>query len=256
MTSPACRPALGDAPAAEPAARSWPERFRPWQGPATRSDVALIGAFAAVVALGLVFRPLTPLLIASHPVALELVSGDVLSVGVAAAFARLGEVPLWLVVLAGTVGMAKFDWLAWWAGRRWGEGMIRMIASPQQAARWAARAATLNPWVVRAAVVAAVLPGIPTPIVHAVAGMTKMRLATFVALDLAGTLLMTGAVAALGYGLGQYAVDVVLVVERYAARASLAILLVTFLVPWLRARWRRFRERAHERRAPSARPGD
>ena len=124
-------------------------RFVPWQGPATRVDVALIGAILAVVALGLVLRPLKPFLLATHPVALEFLTGDLTAIGAAAAFARIGEAPLWLVVVAGAVGMVKLDWLTWWTGRQWGGGIIRMFTTSERAQRFAARATELNPWILR-----------------------------------------------------------------------------------------------------------
>ena len=80
-------------------------RFVPWQGPATRTDMALMGAILGVVALGLVLRPLKPFLLASHPVTLEFLTGDLTAIGAAGAFARFGEAPLWLVVVAGAAGL-------------------------------------------------------------------------------------------------------------------------------------------------------
>ena len=240
-----------EGPGGGPGRWLWPERFRPWKGAATRTDLVLTGAFLAVVGLGVAVRPVKPFLLASHPVALELVSGDLLSIGAAAAFARIGEVPVWLVLLAGGIGMAKFDWLVWWAGRRWGEGMIRMVAAPDQAARWADRTEQLRPWVLRVAVVAAVLPGVPAPIVYAAAGIAGMRLLTFLALDLAGTLAMTGLVTALGYRWGQGAVDLVLVIDRYASLVSLTLIGAALLLTWLRARARRRLARRDGSNTPS-----
>ena len=98
-----------------------------------------------VVGLGLVIRPLKPFLVAEHPMLLEFVSGDLLAIGAGAAFARVGEAPLWLVVVAGAVGMVKFDWLAWWAGRQWGAGIIRIFTVSERAQRYAARATEWNP---------------------------------------------------------------------------------------------------------------
>ena len=216
-------------------------RFTPWQGPATRVDVALMGTILAVVALGLVLRPLEPFLLASHPVALEFLTGDLTAIGAAAAFARIGEAPLWLVVVAGAVGMVKLDWLTWWTGRRWGGGIIRMFTTSERAQRFAARAAELNPWILRAAVVLAVLPGVPTAVVYAMAGWARMRLATFLLLDLAGALLMTGLVAGLGYGLGQRAVDLVLLIDRYASVASLTMIILAAVIPLIKRRIRRNR---------------
>src|ERR671917_1322262 len=185
-------------------------RFVPWQGRASRADVALMGGFGGVIALGLLLRPVKPFLLASHPAALEFLTGDLTAIGAAAAFARIGELPLWLVVVAGAAGMVKTDWLLWSAGRQWGGGMIRMFTTSERAQRFAGRAGELNPWILRAAVVLAVLPGVPTPVVYVMAGWAGMRLGTFMLLDLAGALLMSGLVAGLGYGLGQRAVDLVL----------------------------------------------
>ena len=219
----------------------WPDRYKPWRGKATRTDKLLMAAFTGLLLFGFATKPIKPFLLASHPVALELLSGDLISIGAAAAFARIGETSIWLVLAAGAIGMVKFDWLMWWAGRVWGEGMLRMVTTAERAERFAARAAELRPWVVGLAVAAAVLPGIPTPIVYAMAGMAGMRLATFLVLDLVGALAMTGPVAGLGYQLGQSAVDVVLVIDRYASIVSMTILGTTFLIPWLRRRLRRRR---------------
>jgi membrane protein DedA with SNARE-associated domain len=208
----------------------------PWEGRATRVDRALIGAILVVVALGLALRPLKPFLLADYPAALAFLTGDLTAIGAAAAFARIGELPLWLVVLAGAAGMVRFDWLVWWAGRQWGGGIIRMFTTSERAQRFAGRAGELSPWVLRAAVVLAVLPGVPTAVVYAMAGWARMRLATFLLLDFAGALLMTGLVAGLGYGLGQRAVDLVLLVDKYAAVVSLTVIAVAVAVPLVKRR--------------------
>lgn len=220
-------------------AATWPDRYKPWRGRATRVDRLLMGAFTAMLVFSFATKPLKPFLLASHPVALELLSGDLISIGAAAAFARIGETSIWLVLAAGAIGMVKFDWLMWWAGRVWGEGMLRMVTTGERAQLFAARAKELRPWILGLAVAAAVLPGIPTPIVYAMAGMAGMRLATFLILDLVGALAMTGLVAGLGYELGQHAVDMVLLIDRYASIVSLSILGTMFLVPWARRRLRR-----------------
>jgi membrane protein DedA with SNARE-associated domain len=68
-----------------------------------------------------------------------------------------------------------------------------------------------------------------------------MRLATFLLLDLAGALLMTGLVAGLGYGLGRRAVDLVLLVDRYASVVSLAMIGLAAVIPLIKRRIRRNR---------------
>ncbi|MFI6681041.1 DedA family protein [Kribbella sp. NPDC050470] len=203
----------------------------PWQDRATRVDVALMGAILGVVALGLALRPLKPFLVASHPVALAFLTGDLVAIGAAAAFARIGEAPLWLVIVAGAAGMVKFDWLTWWTGRQWGEGIIRMFTTSQRVLRFAARTTELPPWVLRVAVLLAVLPGVPTAVVYAMAGWARMRLSVFLLLDLAGAVLMTGLIAALGYWSGQRAVDIVLMIDRYASIISLSMIGLALLIP-------------------------
>jgi membrane protein DedA with SNARE-associated domain len=212
----------------------------PWRGRATRADLALIAAVLAVVALGLVLRPLTPFLLASHPVLLAFLSGDLVPIGAAAAFARIGEAPLGLVVAAGVLGMVKFDWIAWWAGRRWGAGIIGLLTVSPRVQRWARRGRDADPRVVRAAVVLAVLPGVPSAVVFALAGWSGLRWTTFLLLDAVGALAMTGLVAGLGYGLGQHAVDVVLLVDRYASAVSLALVGATLALPLARRLLRRW----------------
>ena len=133
-----------------PRATSPWRRFVPWQGRATRLDLALMGAILGVVALGLVLRPLKPFLLASHPVML------------------------------------------------------------------------------------AFLTGVPSAAVYAAAGLAGMRLVTFLMLDLAGAVAMTGLVAGLGYGLGHQAVGVVLLIDRYASVVSLTMIAVAALIPVLK----------------------
>ncbi|MDN5919330.1 MAG: VTT domain-containing protein [Pseudonocardia sp.] len=228
----------------------------PWQGRATRIDLALIGAILAVVGLGLAIRPLKPFLLADHPVLLGFVTGDLVAIGAGAAFARIGEAPLWLVVVAGALGMVKFDWLTWWAGRQWGAGIIRMFTASERAQHLAARATQWNPWILRLAVLIAVLPGVPTPVVYAAAGWARMRLVTFLLLDLVGAALMTALVAGLGYGLGQRAVDVVLLIDGYASIVSLTLIAVALLIPVLKRGIRRKPTSAQDEQAstPIAHP--
>ena len=223
-----------------PQTTAW-RRFVPWQGHTTRTDMALMAAILGVVALGQVLRPLKPFLLASHPVTLEFLTGDLTAIGAAAAFARIGEAPLWLVLVAGAAGMVKLDWLTWWTGRQWGGGIIKMFTTSERAQRFAGRATELDPKILRAAVVVAILPGVPTAVVYAMAGWARMRLATFLLLDLAGALLMTALVVGIGYALGQHAVDLVLLVDKFASVVSLTVIAVAAVTPLVRRRIRRNR---------------
>jgi len=196
----------------------------PWEGKATRGDKALVGTVFGVMGLMALTIPFRPFLLASHPVLLELVTGSLSAIGAGAAFARIGETSLWLVVCAGVFGMVKFDWLFWLAGRRWGARVLALFAPGPWAARFVQRLRTARPWLVGLAVVAGALPGVPAVAVYCLAGLSRMRLVTFLVFDALGALIMVGLVAGLGYGLGQHAVDLVLLVDKYALWVSLALI--------------------------------
>jgi hypothetical protein len=70
---------------------------------------------------------------------------------------------------------------------------------------------------VRVAVVLAILPGVRKPVAYALAGLTGMQPTTFLLLDLVGALGTMGLVVGLGFGVGQHAVDLVLLIDRYAS---------------------------------------
>jgi membrane protein DedA with SNARE-associated domain len=167
-----------------------------------------------------------PFLIATHPVALSIVTGSLSAVGSAAAFARVGGTDLWLVVVAGVIGMIKFDWLFWWAGRRWGAKGVRFLTPPGRATRFVERVRSWPPWTTALLVVAAALPGVPSVPLFLLAGLAGMPVAAFLVLDGIGSALVVGLVAGLGYGLGQTAVDVVLTINQYALWASIALIVV------------------------------
>ncbi|WDZ91241.1 DedA family protein [Nocardiopsis sp. HUAS JQ3] len=212
-------------------ARAALRALKPWEGRATRQDKALMAAFVGVPLFFMALTPLKPFLIAHHPVLLEFVTGSNAAVGAAAAFARIGEIPLWLVVVAGVVGKVKIDWLFWWVGRRWGRGFVNLIAPGDRAQRFADRAQDMSPWIMPVAIVLSYLPGIPTVFVLVIAGWTGMRLVPFLLLDALGALVLTASVASVGYAAGQTGVDIVLLVDRYALWFALGIVVVMAFVP-------------------------
>jgi membrane protein DedA with SNARE-associated domain len=227
-------------------------RWTPWDGRGTRGDWVLLGVIAVVVAFGAALRVLRPFLIASHPVLLEFLDGGFAAIGAGAAFARIGDVPLWLVVLAGALGMAKFTWLTWWAGRRWGRGLLGFFMTSERAASYTERVGSAPRWVLCLAVVVSPLPGVPSALVCALAGWARMRLVTFVLLNLTGVLIITAVVAGVGFALGQAAVNVVLLIDKYAGWVSLSLIALAVLAPLLRSRWKRLR--THRRSTPVSTP--
>jgi membrane-associated protein len=198
----------------------------PWDHPMSRGDKVLVSATFGVLVLMLVTVPLRPLLLASHPVALSAVTGSLSAIGAGAAFARIGDGELWLVIVAGVFGMVKFDWLFWLAGRRWGQRIVALWAPGPVAERFVVRVRSWPSWAMPLVVMSAALPGVPAAAVFAVAGLARMRLGWFLLADAIGALVMVGLVAGLGYRVGQHAVDVVLLIDRYALWISLALVVV------------------------------
>lgn len=204
------------------ARQTWRDAM-PWEHPMSRGDKALVGATLGVLLLTVASMPVRPFLLASHPVVLSAVTGSLSAIGAGAAFARIGDGAVWLVVAAGVFGIVKFDWLFWMAGRQWGSKIIEMWAPGEGAKRFVARVRSWPRWALPLVVVAAALPGIPAPAVYAVAGLGRMRLTTFLIFDAIGAAIVAGLVAVLGFGVGQNAVDVVLTIDEYALWITLAL---------------------------------
>lgn len=209
----------------EAAKQQWRD-IRPWDSPMARADKVLVFSTVAIIGLMLLSLPVRPFLLATHPVALSAVTGSLSAVGAAAAFARVGAADLWLVVAAGVLGMIKFDWLFWWAGRRWGAKGVRFFTPPGRAQRFVARVRSWPRWSTGFVVVAAALPGVPSAPLFLLAGLAGMRLVAFLVFDAIGSALVVGLVTGLGYGLGQTAVDIVLTIDQYALWVSIALIVI------------------------------
>jgi membrane protein DedA with SNARE-associated domain len=125
-----------------------------------------------------------------------------------------------------------FDWVFWWAGRRWGDRALHMILgrdpSPRAVAKREARAARLERMAERfgpAAVVLAYYLPLPSILFYVAAGLSGMRLRTFLALDVVGTVLWVGPVVGLGYLVGKPAVDVVHRIDHYSTILTIVVVL-------------------------------
>jgi membrane protein DedA with SNARE-associated domain len=197
----------------------------PWDGPMQRADRIIVAGIAVAGLYGLVLLPLFPLLGSSHPALLELVRGSTASIINMGARARVGETSFALAVLLGVPSVMMFDWLFWWAGRRWGDRVFVWLLGRDDA-KAERRLTRLHAYERRfgplGVVLAPLLP-LPSPLIYAAVGDGGMRLPTFLALDLTGTVLWTGLLATLGYELGQGAVDVTDAIGRYALWATLGL---------------------------------
>ena len=192
--------------------------WRPWHGrPRTRDLLCLTGITLSVL-YGLAMIPLTPGLIASRPVLLELLSGSTSSVVAAGAFADIeSKLQLPVVVAAALPGMMKFDLLFWWAGVLWGHRIVQVLARhSRQAADFARRAEHRGAGFAGAAVLLSAFLPVPTPLVYAAAGWAGLGILPFAGCDLIGSAAWAAFLAVLGYLLGSSGVAAANLVSRYA----------------------------------------
>jgi membrane protein DedA with SNARE-associated domain len=124
-----------------------------------------------------------------------------------------------------------FDWVYWWAGRRWGDGVFVWLLggdgpkTDQRIARLHRAEARFGPFAV---VLAYILP-VPSALIYAAVGEGGMRLGFFLVLDVLGTLLWTALLSGAGYAFGHDAVNVAHAVSRYGLWATLLLVAVVFL---------------------------
>jgi membrane-associated protein len=179
----------------------------------------------------------TPSLLKHHVVLLEALTTSPISLVTGGALASVGRAPLLLVVLAPLCGVLLTDVFFWWAGRRWGERLVAAYTSKRpRSRRWIERA---DGWVARhgvRTVAAAYFLPIPNPFLYLSCGIAGMPLLVFVIGDAIGTLLWTGLLVGLGWGLGKDAVDVVDQVDHYELRITVAIVVGLVVLSLVRRR--------------------
>ncbi|WP_025777614.1 DedA family protein [Brevibacterium sp. VCM10] len=202
--------------------------IKPWQGKAAGLDKLLLFIIIGVPLIYLGLMPLRPWMLVHAPVVQEFINGAKTSIVAAAAYARVGEIPLWLVVVAGFVGMAKLDWAFWLAGRRWGDGVLRLFAQNERQLKRINQLKKIPSWALFLMTLISRCPGIPGTLVYLVAGWTRMRLSLFLVADLLGCLIFTLIWTFLGYQLGEAAVDILKVIDKYALWLTLALIVGIF----------------------------
>jgi membrane-associated protein len=210
----------------------------PWQGRMQRADKILTAGFALSGLYYLALLPLVPALVSSHPALLELVRGSTASVINMGARARVGDTSLVLAALLAVPSLMMFDWVFWWAGRRWGDRAFILLLGGQgpRAERRLARLHRMEARFGPAAVVLAYVLPVPSALIYAAVGDGGMRLGVFLALDVLGTLLWTCLLAGAGYGLGQHAVGVANAISHYSLWVTIGLVVAA---TWWGARGRR-----------------
>jgi membrane protein DedA with SNARE-associated domain len=196
----------------------------PWDGKPERTDLFLLAGISLSGIYALALLPLVPSLVGTHPVLLELLRGSMTAMVTMGALARVGDQSIVVAVLAALPGLMMFDWLFWWAGRRWGRRVLDLfLGSHPKAAKRAARLERLTERYGWIAIVIAYFQPVPNVLIYAAAGWTRMRLVTFLLLDVIGSLLWVGLCVGLGYAVGQHAVDVAKGVSHYALYLTIAL---------------------------------
>jgi membrane-associated protein len=227
-------PLRPDAPPGEPSPAAadgdGPSERRPlpWSGRGERADWVILVGIGLSALVPLVMLPLVPALVKTHPALLEFLRGSTASIINMGARARIGEASLLAALLLGIPSLMMFDWVFWWAGRRWGDDVFAWLlggAGPRTEQRLE-RLHRIESRVGPFAVVFAYLLPVPSPLIYAAVGDGGMRLGVFLALDVIGTLLWTGLLAAAGYGFGQHAVDIADAMSHYALWVTLALVVI------------------------------
>jgi membrane protein DedA with SNARE-associated domain len=231
--------AEADSPA--PKAAGPPPVWRPWTGRPGASDLLCLAGIIVSGLYNIAMIPLTPALIAIHPLLLALLSGSTSSVVAAGSFSGVSsKFQFVAVVAAGVIGMMRFDWVFWWAGRLWGHRMVEKLS--QHSPRTAAMAGTVERRGVRFAAplvaASAFLPGGASAASYAAAGWAGLPLLPFLLCDALGTALWTALLAGAGYLLGKDGVTLANLVSRYAL-ASVCVLAAATAAPHLWRAWRR-----------------
>src|SRR5215469_2507580 len=197
------------------------------------ADVACIGGIVLSGVWYLAVIPLIPSLVGTHPVLLEALSGSLPSMVAAGAFAHVGRVSLIMALAAPIIGLSAFDPLWWWAGRRYGETVIRTAGgrSPRTA-RATKRGLRLferfGGWTL---VLAYYLP-VPNNLLYAAAGWAGFSFLRFAVLDLAGTMLRIVLNVGIGYALGGRAAHIAGFVLLYSIATTETLIVGLIMVAW------------------------
>ncbi|MBK9696355.1 MAG: VTT domain-containing protein [Propionibacteriaceae bacterium] len=223
-TPPPQADADADGGAGQPGAEWWDDPALPWRHQPTRQDIACFSWLGVVAVYSLVMMVARPTLLGFAPHVLASLgswSGFVM-VG---ALAATGD-PWWPLVWAlGSLGLIKFDWIYWWAGRLWGRNLIEAWSGRSERARrtnllaerFARRFETL-------AIMVTFLPlPLPRAVIFAVLGEAGTSLRKFLTVSALSSVVSAGCYLAVGYWIGEPAVAVMDTYGRYLLYLSLAI---------------------------------
>lgn len=155
---------------------------------------------------------------------------------VAGALSANGKLPLAGVVLAAVLACLLSDLLWYWAGRRFGSGVMRTICrislSPDSCVKQSEL--RFQRWRGRVLLIAKFVPGLST-VAPPLVGAMGLRAGTFVLLDGLGSLLWVGVAVGLGYAFAAQ-IDDLLAAMASAGTVALELLL-GLLALYITAKW-------------------
>ncbi len=231
------RRAEGDPGRDEAAPEWWDDPSLPWRHRPTRSDIACFSWLGVAGVYGVVVSILRPGLLASAPHVLASLGSWTGSVLIGA---RAATGDLWwpLVWVLGTIGLMKFDWVYWWAGRLWGRNLIEVWSGRSERARRAnARAERFARKYETLAIAVGFLPiPLPRAVVLAVLGEAGTSLPKLLTVSLLSSSASMGAYLGIGYWIGEPAVEAMRVYGSYLWYVTLAILAIVLGQAWWKQR--------------------
>lgn len=188
---------------------------KPWKGKAQPADKAIIILVIVFMLYNFGVRAYTPFLLAENPILLSFLGSSTAAVGAAGAFANVNDTSLVLPIVIGVLGSIKLIWLFWWAGRRWGAGIIEFISpTPKIAERFVKLKE--KKWIGILLLLVSEFPGIPQLLIFLLVGWQKMNLFVFLLISAIASSFWITMVAVVGYQSGQTGVDIVMTIDKYA----------------------------------------
>jgi len=210
----------------------WESDGMPWKKKPGRADYACLAGVGGIALFSLILLPTRAWLLAAAPDWLAMFTGGRTAVAASGAFASVGDMPHWPVVLAAaSVLSLKFDWIYWWAGKLWGRGMIEVwAANSKRAAKNYARA---ERWAEKLGPLGFFIAYVPIPlplmqVVFVLSGAANMSLKRFLIYDYIASTIWLVFYFWLGWRLGEPVVGILNEYARYAG--YVAIGLIVFIV--------------------------
>lgn len=220
----------------------WDHPSFPWRGKPSKADIGCLWAIAGMGIYGLALLPVRSLIVAANPYISAAISGGAVSMAFIGARASDGVDPagLWVLgLLIGGLSVVKFDWVFWWAGRLWGEGLIDYLLQGRGglARKNAARAQALTEKYGVLALAISWLPLIPFPsaIVYGALGITGMSLRKFLFLDILFGFLSRGLYLGLGWYFGEPVIHFLETYNKYAGYVTIALVVGIIVMSYLRS---------------------